>query len=204
MINLMPVEAKTNILYARRNTHLAHWTVGSLMIILAMAATVVLGGFYIDSSKQRLSNSITSTQDTITTQKLDETQKEAENISGGVKLIVQVLSKEILFSKLLQQLGTLMPAGATLGDVQLSSKIDGALDLTANAVSQQAATQVQLNLQDSKNNLFDKVDAISVTCADKAGGGSADPRYKCQIVLRAQFKPSAGVTFLASPNGAKP
>ena len=174
------------------------------MIIVAMAATVVFGSFYIDSSKNRLSDSIADTQNTITTQKLDETQKEAENISGGVKLIVQVLSKEVLFSKLLQQIGTLMPSGATLSDVQLSSKIDGALDLTANAVSQQAATQVQLNLQDTKNNLFDKVDVISVTCADKAASTSSDPRYKCQIVLRAQFKTGAGVTFLASPTGVKP
>ncbi|CAN5421355.1 hypothetical protein BH10PAT3_BH10PAT3_1000 [soil metagenome] len=210
MINLMPPEAKTAIVYARRNLRLSHWTIGSLAIIVAMAATVVLGGFYIDNAKSSLVTSVEQTKTTISTQKLDKVQAEAENLSGGVKLIVKVLSKEVLFSKLLQQIGTLMPAGATLGNVQLSNKINGALDLTANAIDYQSATQVQLNLQDPKNNLFDKVDTTSVTCSDasqSSGGTTVDSRYKCQILVRAQFKKDAAVTFLASPPasaGVKP
>ncbi|MDB5182555.1 MAG: hypothetical protein JWO47_339 [Candidatus Saccharibacteria bacterium] len=204
-LNLMPPEAKSSIAYARRNTRLVHWTIGCLVIIVAMAATVVVGGFYIDNSKQNLASSISATQDTIKSQKLDKIQAEAQNLSGGVKLIVQVLSKEIQFSKLLQQLGGLMPTGATLGSVQLSNKINGALDLTANAVDYESATQVQVNLQDPKNNLFDKVDTISVTCNDAnaaASTSSVDSRYKCQIIIRALFKADAAVTLLASPAGA--
>jgi hypothetical protein len=202
MINLMPTDSKTAILYARRNLRLVHWTIGSFMIIIAMGATVIFGGFYIDNSKKNLESSIEQTNGTIKSQKLDQVQAQAENISAGVKMIVQVLSKEVKFSKLLQQLGTLMPSGATLGAVQLSSKVNGALDLTANAVDYQSATQVQVNLQDPKNNLFDKVDTISVSCSDSAqssGGTTINSRYKCQILIRALFKQNAAVTFLASP-----
>lgn len=201
LLNLMPPDAKTSIAYARHNTRLVHWTIGCLMIIVAMAATVVLGSFYIDNSKHNLTKSIEQTKNTISTQKLDKIQAEAQNLSGGVKLIVQVLSKEIQFSKLLEQLGGLMPTGATLGNVQLSSKVNGALDLTANAVDYQSATQVQVNLQDPKNNLFEKVDTISVTCTDGApsSSGIVDSRYKCQIIVRALFKSDAAVTLLASP-----
>jgi Tfp pilus assembly protein PilN len=201
MLNLMPPESKSAIIYARRNTRLIHWTIGSVFIIIAMAATVLLGGVYIDNSKHNLSTSIEQTKSTISTQKLDKVQAEAQSLSGGVKLIVQVLSKEIQFSKLLQQLGGLMPAGATLGNLSLSNKVNGALDLTANAIDYQSATQVQVNLQDPKNNLFDKVDTISVSCSDGSGStsGTVDSRYKCQILVRALFKANAAVTLLASP-----
>lgn len=208
MLNLMPPESKEAIIYARRNTRLIHWTFGCIVIIIAMAATVVLGNFYIDNSKHNLSRSIDQTKTTITSQKLDKVQAEAQSLSGGIKLIVQVLSKEIQFSKLLQQLGGLMPSGATLGNLQLSNKVNGALDLTANAVDYQSATQVQVNLSDSKNNLFDKVDTISVSCSDGTGSSSssATSKYKCQIIVRALFKAEAAVTLLANPpasTGAK-
>lgn len=206
MINLMPPEAKTAITYARRNLRLSHWTLGSLLIIVAMAATVVLGGFYIDSSKNNLSSSIADTQKTITDQKLDQVQTDAQSLSNGLKLVLQILSKEVLFSKLLKQLGTLMPPGATLGSIQLSNKVAGALDLTANAIDYQSATQVQVNLQDPKNNLFDKVDTTSVSCSDtsqsSSSGTTIDSRYKCQIVVRAQFKADAAITFLANQSTA--
>jgi len=202
MINLMPPNAKSAVLYARRNSSLLKWTFGCLIIIVAMGATVVLGGFYIDNAKHSLTTSIAQTKETITVQKLDKVQTQAQDLSDGVKVIVQVLSKEVLFSKLLQQIGSLMPDGATLGDIQLSNTINGGIDLTANAVDYQSATQVQVNLQDPKNNLFDKVDTQSVTCSDSTQQSTTsglDSRYKCQIIVRALFKDSASVTFLANP-----
>ncbi len=202
MLNLMPPDARSAISYARHNARLFRWTVGCLIIIVAMGATVVVGGFYIDNSKHNLASSIDQTKATITAQKLDKVQAQAQSLSGGVKLIVQVLSKEIQFSKLLQQIGGLMPAGATLGDIQLSNKVNGALDLTANAVDYESATQVQVNLQDPKNNLFDKVDTLSVSCADSnatTSSSAVDSRYKCQILVRALFKSTAAVTLLANP-----
>lgn len=197
----MPPNAKSDIVYSRRNLRLLHWTLGSILITVAMGATVVLGGFYIDNAKSSLTNSIEQTKDTISTQKLDKVQTQAEELSGGVKLIVQVLSKEVRFSKLLQQIGTLMPAGATLGNIQLSNKINGAIDLTANAVDSETATQVQINLQDPKNKLFEKVDTLSVTCSDVPTSATTNStnRYKCQIIMRALFKKDAAITFLANP-----
>lgn len=208
MINLMPPDAKQSIRYSRLNTHLLHWTFGSLAIIIAMVATVILGGFFIDNAKSHLNHSIEGSKKTIADQKLEQYQKQAENISDGLKLIVQVLSKEVLFSKLLQQIGSVMPEGAILGDIQLSNSVNGAIDLTANALDYKAATQVQVNLQDQKNNLFEKVDTQSINCNDggqQNGSTTVNSKYKCQIIVRALFKPNATVTFLANPpSGVKP
>jgi len=197
MINLMPDASKQEIRYARYNARLVRWTIGCLIVIAIMLATVVLGAFYIDSTKSSLSTSIKQSKTAIATQKLESVQKEAEELSQGVKLIVQVLSKEVQFSKLLQQIGALMPSGATLGEVQLSSKVNGALDLTANAVDYQTATQVQVNLQDTKASLFEKVDTLNVNCSDTQTSTTVDSRYKCQITIRALFKKDAAVTFLS-------
>jgi len=197
MINLMPDASKQDIRYARYNARLVRWTIGCLIVIAIMLATVVLGAFYIDRTKNSLSSSIEQGKANIATQKLDEVQKEAEELSQGVKLIVQVLSKEVQFSKLLQQIGTLMPAGATLGEIQLSSKVNGALDMTANAVDYQTATQVQVNLQDKNTSLFEKVDTLSVNCNDTQTDTTINARYKCQIQVRALFKKDAAVTFLS-------
>lgn len=198
MINLMPPEAKSNVEYARRNLRLLRFTIATMAIMVAMFATVILGSFYIDRVKSNLTDNIETSKTNIASQKLEDVQKEAQEISQGVKLIEQVLSKEVRFSKLLQEIGSLMPNGAVLGDIQLSNKIDGSMDLSANAINHQAATQVQVNLQDPKNNLFEKVDTISVNCVDPSTL-DVPTRYPCEIELRALFKADAAVTFKASP-----
>lgn len=203
MINLMPPDQKKSIKYSRLNERLLKWTLGCLIIIASMAAVVVIGSVYIDRTKNNLTKSIESTKRTISDQNLDKIGSQAEELSSGIKLIVQVLSKEVLFSKLLQEIGRLMPSGATLGNVQLSNSVSGAVDLTANAVDYQSATQVQLNLQDPSNNLFDKVDTQTVSCSDSSETTTGvDSKYKCQIVIRALFKSDASVTFLAGKGGS--
>jgi Tfp pilus assembly protein PilN len=204
MINLLPSDTKENILYGRRNVALVRWIFVSLIVVIAMAATVLAGMFYINSSKNDLASSAKKTKDEITSQKLEQTQKQAVEISQGVKLIVQILSKEVRFSALLKQIGAIMPDKTGLATIQLSNQVTGGLDLTANAEDYQSATQVQINLSDPKNNLFEKVDTINVGCNDSStnADGSTN-RYPCQIVLRAKFKADAAVTFLASPTGAQ-
>lgn len=197
----MPYDSKDSIKYARLNSKLTKWIIGCVLLIALMIATVFAGVIYIDKTKSSLTKSIDQSKQTIASQKLDSTQKEAEDLSQGVKLIVQVLSKEVQFSKLLQQIGKLMPDGATLGQIQLSSKVSGAIDLTANAEDYKTATQVQVNLQD-KNSIFQRVDSLSVDCNETTTSTTIDARYKCQTQLRALFKPDAAVTFL-STTGAK-
>src|SRR3989304_3430954 len=92
-------------------------------------------------------------------QKLEETQKSVQEISDNLKLVVQVLSREILFSKLIKQIGTAIPPSAVLTDLKIA-KTSGGIDLTAVAIDYSTATQVQVNLQDPDNKIFDKADLI--------------------------------------------
>jgi hypothetical protein len=190
MINLLPPDVKQEIAYARRNTKLLRVVSAGGAAIAGMLVIILFGYIFIHNSMVHYQTQIAQSQDTLKTQKLDETQKRVETISSDLKLIVQVLSKEVLFSKLVKQIGSAMPANSVMSNIDIS-KVQGGLDLTANAVDYQTATQVQVNLQDPANKLFDKVDIISVTC-----GGTTNPRYPCTVIMRALFTKNNPFLFI--------
>lgn len=200
MINLLPPDLKESITYARRNTKLLHWCF-SLVSSIALVGAVVAGGhFYIAGVTDKSNRQLAEAEAQLQVQKVDETQKRVEEISSSLKLVVQVLSKEVLFSDLLQQIGAAMPANTILTDLNIN-KPQGGIDLKASATDQNFASQVQVNLSDPKNKIFSKADLISITCSASATTGAA-AKYPCAATLRAQF--SQNNPFLFINSGTKP
>lgn len=195
MINLLSSNVKKDIQYARRNTVLLRWCLVLLLITIGIGIISISGVFYIRSSQRQYSDQIAHTDSTLKEQKLAETQKNIENISNNLKLTVQVLSKEILFSKLFKQIGAVMPPDTYLTDLKISDT-EGGIDLSAAAKSYNSATQVQVNLQDPSNKIFDKADIITVGCTT-----TVKTNYPCTISLRARFGNNHDFFFINS--GAK-
>jgi len=185
MINLLPPDLKTSIIYARRNTMLIKWLVATLVGLAGVGAVVVAGQFYINHSVNAYKTEVQRSKEQLSAQKLEETQARVTDISNSIKLATQVLSREVLFSKLLQQIGAVMPAGSSLQSLTIG-KLEGGIDLQAAAVDYQTATQVQVNLEDPRNKIFDSADIVSVSCTN-----SDDPAkkqdYPCQVSIRASF-----------------
>ena len=182
MINLLPPNTYQSILYARRNSRLVSWIV-AVIVGLSLIAVVVIGGqFFIDKSSRAYQQQADAAEQQLKIQKLDETQARVKEISGSLRLVVDVLGREVLFSKLLQQIGSAMPPGSSLAGLSII-KVQGGIDLNAVAKDYQTATQVQVNLQDPKNKIFDKADIVSITCSST----SSDPDYPCQVSLRVAF-----------------
>lgn len=195
MINLIPTELKQELMYARRNTVLARWA-AILLIALAGAGTVVLGGqIFLQRSINSYSKQLASDRTYLKEQKLDETTKQLEDISSSVKLVVQVLSREVLFSKLLKQLAKAIPANAALLELNIE-KLQGGVEIRAGTLSIQDATQLQLNLQDPANQIFEKADIENITCAP-----TPTSKYPCIVKIRALF--SKNNPFLFINNSAK-
>lgn len=121
-------------------------------------------------------------------QNLTGVQGQVHEISNNLNLVVQVLSKEVLFSELLQQLTTLMPASTNLTSLSIS-QTQGAIDITAAAKDYASAAQIQVNLTDANNRLFSKADIVSISCS---GTGS----YPCSIELRALFSADSSYMFI--------
>lgn len=208
MINLLPPSQKNDIIYARRNVFLLKWNIAMVLAIVGVAAVIFVGTAFIDQSNQDYAQVATQAENNIKHQHLEETQKQAEGVSNSFKLVVQVLSREVLFSKLLQQIGAAMPSGAILTQLSIN-KVQGGINLTAAATDYQTATQVQVNLQDPNNKIFDQADIDSVSCSKNANeAGEADKdaliaNYPCRVALRALFAPNNPFSFISTKE-AKP
>lgn len=198
MINLLPTDLKQQYLYARRNTILRRWAFSLLFGLVGVGLVTTGGLLYMQQSIDDYSKRVSTLQDSLSDQKLEETKKETEEITSSLKLVVQVLSREVLFSKLLTQIANVTPPETSLTDLSIS-KTEGALEITAVSSSYESATQLQVNLEDPANKIFSKADIQSISCQTNA----ANPKYPCQITVRALFSDNNPFLFI-NKSGVKP
>lgn len=195
MINLLPPTLKESLLYARRNRFLMRWLFAFTVGIAGIGAVILAGHLYINQSTRVYATEVQQRKDQLSTQKLVETQKRTEEISASIKLAVQVLSRQVLFADLLRQIGGVMPSGAALQSLNIG-KLEGGIDLQAIAVDYQTATQVQVNLADPANKIFEKADIISITCSTATTTDTnVNSRYPCQISIKALFAKNSSYLF---------
>lgn len=199
MINLLPPKFQSDLHYARLNTRVSNYIFILMFVILGLSLLGAGGYFYIGQSINHYEAQVSSSREILKSQKIDQTKEKVETISGNIKLISQVLSKQVIFSKLIKQIGAVIPNGAVLDHIELSSEVSGAIDLSAFAENYDAATQVQVNLQDPKNKIFDKVDINSINCVSKTTTQDADSisaKYPCKIALKALFRKDNPFSFI--------
>jgi len=196
MINLLPPDLKTSIIYARRNTTLIKWLVATLIGLAGVGAVVVAGQLYINHSVNIYKSEVQRSKQQLSAQKLEETQARVTDISNSIKLATQVLSREILFSKLLQQIGAVMPSGSSLQSLTIG-KLEGGIDLQAVAVDYQTSTQVLVNLKDPQNKIFESADIVSVSCTNNDNPEKKQD-YPCQVSIRASFAKNNPFLFVQS------
>lgn len=200
MINLLPPELKQTYRYARRNRQILKW-IGIFAAGLLGAAVLIGGGYlYMHQAVSSYTSQIANSNTQLQSENLPAVQKQVTDISNNLKLVVQVLSKEILFSELLKRLATVTPSNAVLTDLSIS-QTQGAIDITAQTANYAAATQLQVNLSDPKNQIFSKADIVGITCSNQAIPNS----YPCTANLRALFATNNPFLFINnSPAKATP
>jgi hypothetical protein len=198
MINLMPPELKTGYMYARRNVGLRKWVVMFLVALVGLGALATYGLLSIKQSTAHNTDQISATEAAFEKEKSADTQKHVQDISNNFKLAVKVLSQEVLFSQLIKQVGATIPNNANLTGLTIN-QIQGGIDISANATDYKTATQVQVNLADPKNKIFNKADIVSITCGTT---GESNAAYPCTVNIRALF--ASDNPFLFINNKAKP
>ncbi len=208
MINLLPPDVKQSFHYARRNVRLLHWVFAISFAFVGLAVLSAGGLWYLKQTASQYDLQISLSEASLKQQDQTSVEKQVRDISNNLKLAVQVLSKEILFSELLKQLAIITPNNARLSSLTIS-KVEGAVDISANTADYNAATQLQVNLADPANQIFSKADIINITCATAtaASGGSAPDgsllsRYPCTVSIRALFAPNNPFLFINSTTKA--
>lgn len=198
MINLLPPATKEEVLYARRNAKLVTWVVAIIVSAIGSFVIIAFGQLYLTQSAKSYTKQIQEGQARLHEQKLDETQAKVSEISGNLKLVVQVLSKEILFSKVLRQVGAAIPSGTVLTNLTLTG-VEGGISLNFESKDYQTGSQIVLNLQDPENKIFEKADIESISCDNEISEGRI---YPCQVSIRALFGDNNPYLFIN--DGAKP
>lgn len=193
MINLLPQGQRTDIMYARKNTKLLKWVIGLSASVLLMIVMWGIGFLFISSAISSYQSQIETKNANLQTAESQETKTRIEDFSNNIKLILQVLSRQVVFSQLFRQVGAIMPPGTVLSTIEIND-IEGGIDLVAQAKTYDAATQTQVNLEDPSNKLFEKVDIVSVNC-----GGSGE--YPCSVTLRALFTDNNPFLFINQSKG---
>jgi len=203
MINLLPPETKENYRYARLNSRLVKWLVIMSLAFAGLAALGVFGILFLNKTANSYDSQVTSMQSNLKQQKQAETEKEVKEISNNLKLALQVLSKQVLYSQMLKQLATIIPGNAALSNLTI---IEGqnALDISANTADYNAATQLQVNLADPNNKIFSKADILNINCNSGSANEEAK-RYPCAVTIRALFNTKNPFLFTsnATASGAK-
>jgi Tfp pilus assembly protein PilN len=196
VINLLPPELKETYTYGRRNRALAHWLT-IMALCLVGAALLTAGGYlYLNQSIDSTDQQIADVNKQLQSEDQTTLQKQVTDISNNLKLAVQVLSKEILFSKLLKQLAAVTPSGAVLTNLSIT-QAQGGLQITAETTNYKTATQLQVNLAAPSNQIFSQADIEGIDCSGQTG----NPNYPCAVTIRTLF--AKNNPFLFINNGAR-
>lgn len=198
MINLLPHEIKKSYHYGAANVLLVRWVIAAVLALVGLGAIATYGWLSIHQDIVSYQHQVADTEAALKKDKQKETYAQVQDITNSFRLSVQVLSQEVLFSKLLNQMATAMPAGSYLTDLTISNT-KGALDITAQTVDQKTATQVQVNLSDARNRIFDKADIVNITCAAK---NAKDPTHPCLVTIRALFAQNNPFLFINQKAGS--
>jgi Tfp pilus assembly protein PilN len=199
MINLLPPATKQTYLYARHNHALRHWVSAFSFALLGALLLVGAGAFYLHYTTQNYTEQVAQTEEKLKKQDVAGVQKQVTEISNNLQLVVQVLSKQVLFSQVLKQLGTVTPSNVILTNLAIS-QTQGAIDITAQTANYNAATQLQVNLSDPNNKIFAKADIVSINCPTNSTGGE----YPCTATLRALFAKDNPFLFITNTKKATP
>lgn len=189
MINLLPPETKQGYRYASRNVQLLRWVAGMGVAVIAVS---IIGGYGWLTLRQQIMESDkanSQTQASLEENNLEQVNKKVTDISSSLKLAENVLSQQIIFSELLKQLAKALPNDSNLKSLTIADVSGGSsLDVTVEAADYQTATQVQVNLADPNNRIFESADIQSITCdAVSSNNQTEGPTYPCTVTLKTQF-----------------
>lgn len=186
MINLLPSDVKQGTAYGVKNLVLLRWIAAFAIGLIGVGLIVIFGHYQLNQSISATRQQVAQSEQRLRAQNLEETQSQTENIDSSVKLSLQVLEKKVLFSKLLQRIGGIMPQGTILEGLSLS-EVEGGITLQAKAIDYHSATQIQVNITDPANNVFEQADILNIDCITEETEATANDPYRCSASFRALF-----------------
>jgi Tfp pilus assembly protein PilN len=167
MINLVPDDTRQELRYGRHNLIILRYFLALLIIAAAIAATFMVGILALNRESDRINSKLEQQNAQLTA--YSEVLSEAKSLSDTIKTIEALLNREVKFSQLLTDIAALVPAGASLDGISLSSEED-TLNLTATIATQELAAVFQKNLASSELFAVADISAINKTTTSTGVG----------------------------------
>lgn len=205
MINLLPPKRLLDIKIARNNTILRRYIELVIFGVLILAVAVAASYYFLSRQQSSIRQTLGINQ--AKAQQLQSVQKEAEELSATVNTISALLSRNVQFSQMLTQIGSLMPSGAVLTGLQFSIEdLDSPLVVSAQVENEERAAVLRNNLAGSE--LFKSAEIKSITLEEddeSEASTSSEPStpegavpppaspYRYTTTINAYFKDLPGV-----------
>ena len=168
MINLLPYDAKKEIRAARLNVILSRYIIVTLLAFVFLV--LLLGGSYViltqtKNSAEQLIDVNSSKADVYST-----TKAQVDSLSAGLSETKLILDKEVLYSKVLINIGQQMPPGTVLGSVTLNTASFAGTPVTLKAYAKSTDDAVALRQKFQTSAIFSNVNFDSVSGAGGIDG----------------------------------
>jgi Tfp pilus assembly protein PilN len=206
MINLLPPDIKSQIVYARKNARLVRFVIVGIIGLLGVALVTAGGTIIIANAEKNLSSTLDANNTNLPA--IESTEAQVNDLSDKIKAISAVLSREVKFSDILRYMGGTLPSGTILTNLSLSEKLAGTLNIDVASNNYDSVAVFRQNLEDFGKThpdklLFSKADINNVTCNDPSkpapsqgtsDGGIDQSIYPCLWKLTATFAPTPSTT----------
>lgn len=160
MINLLPTDIRTSIHYARLNTALVQYGVIVFVLVLLVAGVMLFGFNIAQSDENALRDSISQKENELSS--LLDVEEEAQGLAKKIDTVDELLQREVRFSEVMQEIGSILPQGSVLTSLRLANNTEEPLQLSALVSDKQTAAVLRQNIEDSDRFSVADIESIIV------------------------------------------
>ena len=184
MINLLPEEVRTEIVYGRRNWWLMQRIIAVIFVMLILASFGIAGALYSKHIQRDVQDSIADNKSKLENPRWSKVINQNKDLNDQVGSISELFKREVKFSGVIRSIAGSLPRGSVLsGGLALTPTQTAAISLTIRTKSQDMTASLVSALTTSQDSPFKSAVINNSSCDSKSS-----EFYKCTIQISAEFK----------------
>ena len=174
MINLIPPDYREHMDYGRKNSKVISWLTAVVFGITILFVVAIVGRLTIEASVAQATSQKAELVAKLNSSSSTEIDKKYTDFISGINSAKKLYQQQILYSRLIQKLATLLPPGSKLTTISLADK-DRAINLNFENNAPGLAPTIQINLANQGEQISSKTrGTIEQAFGLKLGGIASD------------------------------
>lgn len=146
MINLLPPEYRESIDYGRKNTRILSWVTTLIFGIIVLFLVSIFGRLTFNIATNQANSQKDSINSEITSSNLNSVEQQYSDFLDGLTGLKKIYQQQILYSRLIKKLATLIPPDSKLSSIALTDS-DRAITLNFVNSRDNLGPTIQVNLE---------------------------------------------------------